>query len=158
MKTEDFRIRPRMLLFVAVLAGFALLVPASTFAESDAYAAAVTVKPIVVTSVTGNGMPIEYPDTDKEEVTVAEVILNPGAETGWHTHASPVYAYVLSGTLAVDYVDGTGKVFATGEAIIEVVNTPHNGRTVGAEQVRLIVFYLGIKGKPNSVKVPAPER
>jgi quercetin dioxygenase-like cupin family protein len=158
VKNREFRFRRGGLAALAAIVGLFLWAPATTFAESDAYAAAVTVKPIIVTSVTGNGMPIDYPDTDREEVTAAEVILNPGAETGWHMHAGPVYAYVLAGRLGVDYADGTGKIFATGEAVIEVVNTPHNGRALGSEQVRLIVFYLGVKGKPNSEKLPAPER
>ena len=145
----------------AIAAAIILMLLIAAFplcAEQAVYSASVLVKPIIITSVTGNGMPIDYPDTDTEEVTVAEVILNPGAETGWHRHSIPVYAYVLAGTLAVDYADGKGRIFGTGEAVIEVVDTPHNGRVVGSEPVRLIVFYLGIKGKPNSEKLESPAK
>ncbi len=155
MKKTGFFIRPFTLFLTSALVALVFCAPAPISAE--AYASAVLVRPLLVTTVTGNGTPIDYPDTDKEEITVAEVTLNPGAETGWHTHANPVYAYVLSGTLAVDYADGTGRTFATGEAVIEVVDAPHNGRAVGAEAVRLIVFYTGIQGKPNSEKVATPK-
>ena len=54
------------------------------------------------TSVTGNGQKITYPLTDKAEVTAMIVDLPPGAETGWHKHPVPVYAYVISGNLTVE--------------------------------------------------------
>lgn len=148
--------RRSLAVMAACVVLFSLVAPGQIFA--DAYSNLVKVTPVLVTSVTGNGDPVKYPVTDNGEITVAEVLIGQGAETGWHTHASPVYAYVLAGTLTVDYADGTGRIFQTGDAIIEVVNTPHNGRCTGAETVRLIVFYTGIKGRPNSEKIILPAK
>jgi hypothetical protein len=35
------------------------------------------------------------------------------------------------------------------------VNTAHNGRNVGTEAVKLVVFYAGSKGQPLSQKIHA---
>ncbi len=83
------------------------------------------------------------------------VDLPPGAETGWHKHPVPVYAYVVSGTLSVDLDDGTRLTFREGDAVIEVVDTMHNGANRGTEPVRLVVVYCGAEGTPNVVR-PAP--
>lgn len=160
--------RSRSLIAILVLALVAFA-PATVFSQTapgpiapgpgESYASSVQSKTIIVTTQTGNGSPIDYPDDDADggEVTAAEVILGQGAATGWHKHAFPVYAYVLSGTLAVEYGDHSERIFRTGEAIIEVVGVPHNGRTVGNETVRLIVFYTGLKGKTTTFKLDPPK-
>lgn len=116
------------------------------------YSSGVTAKVLQKTTVTGNGQKITYPLTDKAEVTVMTVDLAPGAETGWHKHPIPVYAYVISGNLSVELEDGKRLSFRAGEAIIEVVNTVHNGKNTGTEPVKLAVFYLGAEGTPNVIK------
>lgn len=131
------------------LAGLSLLVPAAFAAE---YGSGVTSKVLKKTSVTGNGQKISYPRTDRAEVTAMTVELAPGAETGWHKHPVPVYAYVISGRLSVELEDGRQLSFNAGDAVIEVVNTLHNGRNIGTEPVKLAVFYLGVEGLPNVIK------
>jgi len=61
------------------------------------------------------------------------VEISSGAETGWHLHTVPVYAYVLSGTLDVELADGKVLVFRKGDAVVEVQNLAHNGRNRGSE-------------------------
>lgn len=107
-------------------------------------------------SVTGNGQKIVYPVTDKAEVTAIRVELAEGAETGWHSHPVPVYAYVLNGELDVELDGGQVVSYRAGDAIIEVLNTLHNGRNRGPDTVRLAVFYTGIEGAPNVVKPARP--
>ena len=130
-----------------------LLITAPAFAAD--YSTGVTSRVLVKTSVTGNGQSISYPVTDKAEVTAMTVELVSGAETGWHKHQVPVYAYVISGRLSVEIEGGKQLSFAAGEAIIEVVNTLHNGKNMGNEPVKLAVFYLGSAGVPNVIK-PVP--
>ena len=125
-------------------------------AFSADYNTGVTSRVLVKTSITGNGQPITYPVTDKAQVTAMTVELAPGAETGWHKHPVPVFAYVLSGKLVVDIEGGRQLSFAAGDAIIEVVNTLHNGRNAGREPVKLAVFYLGSEGTPNVIKQVRP--
>ncbi len=118
------------------------------------YNSGVTSKLLTKTGVTGNGQKIVYPSGDSAEVTAMLVDLAPGAETGWHKHPVPVYAYVLSGNLAVELEDGRTLQFKPGEAIIEVVNTSHNGKNAGSDPVRLVVFYTGVQGIPNVIRMP----
>ena len=80
------------------------------------------------------------------------VNLAPGAETGWHEHPVPVYGYVVSGKISVELEDGKELSFTEGEAIIEVINTMHNGINRGNEPVKLAVFYLGAEGIPNVIR------
>ncbi|WP_051553553.1 cupin domain-containing protein [Desulfobulbus elongatus] len=140
---------------VLAVGGLALGLLAGS-AWSDGYQAGVTAKVLCKTTVTGNGQPIAYPQTDKAEVTAMTVELAPGASTGWHAHPVPVYAYVVSGTLSVELEDGTSRTFGPDEAVIEVVNTLHNGSNRGAEPVKLAVFYLGVAGMPNVVTPAQP--
>jgi len=128
-----------------------LLLVSSAFAAD--YSSGVTAKVLSKTSVTGNGQKITYPVTDKAEVTAMTVDLAPGAETGWHKHPIPVYAYVVSGSLSVELEDGKILSFGAGEAVFEVVNTFHNGRNSGTVPVKLAVFYLGSEGAPNVVRM-----
>jgi len=119
------------------------------------YDSGVTAKVLKKTAVTGNNDKITYPVTDKAEVTAMTVDLAPGAETGWHKHPVPVYAYVVAGQLSVELEDGRRLDFAGGDAIIEVVNTWHNGKNSGQVPVQLAVFYLGVEGMANVIK-PGP--
>jgi quercetin dioxygenase-like cupin family protein len=118
-----------------------------------AYDSGVAVQTIVKTTTASDGKHIEYLKTDHPEVTAAIVVISPGAETGWHLHDIPVYAYVLQGTLEVAIDGGKSSTFETGQVIIEVLNTPHNGRNIGKDAVKLVVFYTGEEGRPLSVKV-----
>lgn len=123
-----------------------LFVSAATAAD---YNSAVTATILKKTTLTGNGAKIIYPQTDHAEVTIMTVEVAPGGETGWHQHPIPVYAYVVAGTLNVQIDGSSDLTFSAGDAIIEVVNTLHNGRNRGTEPVRLVVTYLGIAGQPN---------
>lgn len=135
--------------FAIFLIGLFLAVSSASATD---YSSGVTAKVLRKTTVTGNGEKITYPATDKAEVTAMTVKLAPGAETGWHKHPIPVYAYVISGTLSVKLEDGKQYTFGAGDAIIEVVNTLHNGKNRGSEPVELAVFYLGAEGTANVIK------
>jgi len=43
-----------------------------------------------------------------------------------------------------------------GDAIVEVVEKWHSGRNRGDEAAEIIVFYVGGKGQPITVKMPKP--
>ena len=53
---------------------------------------------------------------------------------------------VLQGTIEITLRDGSSRRFNAGEAFAEVVNTSHNGRSVGAVPVELLVVYAGASG------------
>ncbi len=100
-----------------------------------------------------NGQKLDYLKTDSPEVTVLIVEIPAGGETGWHIHSVPVYAYMLSGAITVEMENKETYHFREGDALLEVINTPHNGKNTGKAPAKLVVFYTGEQGKPNTVKV-----
>ncbi len=112
---------------------------------------------ILTSTTASNGQKLSYLRTDNPEVTAMMVEIPPGAETGWHIHAVPVYAYMLAGSISVEMEGGKKYDFKEGEAIFEVMNTPHNGRNNGTKAARLVVFYTGEVGKPNVTRVKGPQ-
>lgn len=120
---------------------------------ASAYDSGVTVRTLLKTTAASDGQHLEYLKTENPEVTAAIVEIAPGAETGWHLHKVPVYAYVLEGTLQVMIGAGKAYTFEKGQVIIEVQNTAHNGKNIGKDLVKLVVFYTGEEGKPIAAKV-----
>ncbi|MBI5100997.1 MAG: cupin domain-containing protein [Nitrospirae bacterium] len=113
----------------------------------------VTVSLIKKTGSTTDGQKITYPKTDSPEVTALTVEIPPGGETGWHMHPVPVYAYMISGSITVEMEKGEKYSFTEGDAIFEVMNTAHNGRNYGKSPAKLAVFYLGVEGGQNTIRV-----
>jgi quercetin dioxygenase-like cupin family protein len=107
---------------------------------------------LLKTGTTTLGQPIECHQTSNPEVTALQVEIAPGKETGWHRHPVPGYAYVLSGTLAIEMEDGQHFQFEAGKAFAEVISTLHNGKNLGKEPVILLVFFTGEAGKPFTVR------
>ncbi len=98
------------------------------------------------------GQDIVYPKVEHPEVTGLEVRIPSGQETSWHTHSMPGYAYVISGTVTMEYEKGVTKQFKAGDAFAEVVNVSHNGRNNGSEDVVLVVFFIAEAGVPFTTK------
>lgn len=126
-----------------------LWLPAARSLEPSA---AVKVQPVLNTNFSWDGKPIEYP-SGKAEVVGMMVEIAPGGETGWHLHPIPSFAMVLEGELELQLKSGLVKRLKAGEALAEVVNTVHNGRNVGCVPVRLVVFYIGLEGEQQTVRV-----
>jgi quercetin dioxygenase-like cupin family protein len=134
----------------SVIALFLILVLNSA-AHAEEYRN-VEVQKLITSSTSSNGDPLTYLRTDQPEVTALVVHFPPGGSTGWHKHPVPVYAYVLEGELTVELKDGRAFVFKKGDAILEVMNTLHNGYNYGSDPVSLVVFYTGAVGVPNVVR------
>ncbi len=136
---------------VGLVIFFLMLGCAALTAQGDYYAGAkVTV--IKKATVAADGRKMEYPKTENPEVTALLVEIPPDGETGWHFHPVPVYAYVLSGGLRVEMEGGQVRDYKEGDAIFEVLNTPHNGKNLGEVPAKLIVFYTGEEGKPVTIR------
>ncbi|MEI6757884.1 MAG: cupin domain-containing protein [Chlorobium sp.] len=112
----------------------------------------VEVKKLITSTTASNGQPLFYLQAAQPEVTALVVTFPPGGSTGWHKHPVPVYAYMLAGTLNVELKDGKTFVFKKGDAILEVVNTLHNGFNAGSEPASLVVFYTGAVGVQNVIR------
>ena len=115
------------------------------------YNQGVVLKPLLKTDTTSIGQKIVYPDFASDEVSIVKVIIPPGKSTGWHKHGFPVFAYVIQGTLTIEVENHKTMQFQAGTSFPEVINTLHNGINNGKEDVILIAFFMGEKGKPLSV-------
>jgi quercetin dioxygenase-like cupin family protein len=111
----------------------------------------VKVTPLMKTTQSWDGKPLSYP-SGQAEITGLIVEIAPGAETGWHLHPVPSFGLLLEGTLEVTLEDGRVKHLEKGDSLAEVVNTWHNGRSVGAVPARILVFYAGAVGQQLTVK------
>jgi len=130
---------------------FTFLILFICFGANAQYNKGVVLETILKTDTTSIGQKIVYPNFVNEEVSIVKVILPPGKSTGWHKHFFPVFAYVLQGTLTVEIEKIKALQFPVNSSFSEVVNTLHNGVNNGKEDVILIAFFLGEKGKPLSV-------
>lgn len=133
---------------VVLMIGFSCFVFSRVSAEMAVYNQAVKSKVVLQAGKDVVGQEIVYPKTEHAEVTGLEVRIPAGQETGWHTHSVPGYAYVISGTLTLEYEKGITRQFKRGDAFAEVVNVLHNGQNNGSEEVVLIVFFTGEAGVP----------
>ena len=130
-----------------------LLLHVSVFlhASSQAtYNKGLIIEQLLKTDTTALGQKIVYPVFQDDEITILKITVPPGESTGWHKHIIPVFAYVLEGTLTVELKDNKIITLTKNSTFSEVRNTYHNGINKGTENVVLIAFYMGEKGKPLS--------
>jgi quercetin dioxygenase-like cupin family protein len=104
---------------------------------------------LLSTSTTVIGQPIAYPQ-GVPKVTAAIITMEPGQETGWHAHHAPLFAYILSGELTVDYGPDGQHVFKEGSAFLEALNSDHNGRNTGPVATRILAVFMGADGVANT--------
>lgn len=111
----------------------------------------VTIKELVNSTKEWDGQSLpEYPD-GQAEIKVLRIKIPSGVTLPWHYHPVINAAVILKGNLELYLEDGRTKVFGPGEALVEVVNTVHAGKSIGNDDVELVVFYAGSKGQPTTV-------
>ena len=120
------------------------------FIANAQYNKSVILEPVLKTDTTSIGQKIVYPQFVNDEVSIVKVTIPPGKSTGWHKHNFPVFGYVLQGNLTVEIKDKETKNYPANSSFSEVINTLHNGKNDGNEDVILIAFFMGEKGKPLS--------
>ncbi len=107
-------------------------------------------------STTSLDQPFSYPTEQPAQVSSSIITLLPGEQTGRHFHQTPMYAYILSGSLTVTYETGPGTTtvmtYRKGAAFVEAIGTWHNGANTGREPVRILVVQMGASGVANTVK------
>ena len=100
------------------------------------------------------GQPIVYPTEGPAKVAVAIVTMQPGEETGWHQHDVPMFGYVLEGEVTVDYGAKGTHVYRQGDALVEAIDVPHNGRNSGKGEARILSVFMGAEGVPDTEMLP----
>lgn len=138
MRTEMFR---------AAAAGLALFAMTATVAADDGDIQVERLLSGPATTVIGEA--VRYPGGLPTEITAAVITQPPGKTTGWHRHGVPLFGYILSGELMVDYGDKGVRTYATGAALMEAMDQRHQGVNTVAEPVRILVVYMGAEGLKN---------
>lgn len=95
---------------------------------------------------------LSYPKKQPAQVSSSIIELQPGQETGWHKHRTPMFVYVLEGTITVEYDAGVTNEYPAGTAMMEAVGVWHNGTNKGTEPVKMLVVNIGAKGVKNTVQ------
>jgi quercetin dioxygenase-like cupin family protein len=121
------------------------------FAGRSQYNNEISIEPLLKTDTTSIGQRIIYPQFKEDEITILKITIKPGKSTGWHKHEFPVFAYIVKGNLTVEYENHKTMQFSENSSFSEVINTFHNGVNKGNEDVVLIAFFMGGKGKNLSV-------
>jgi quercetin dioxygenase-like cupin family protein len=116
------------------------------------------VRTVLSTGTTVTGEPIRYPSGAPAQLTALEITLQPGQQTGWHTHPVPIFGYILDGELTVDYGPKGQRVYHKGDGFAEATNEAHNGRNLTDKPVTILAVFAGMDGVKDSVPAPPPPR
>ena len=116
------------------------------------------IRTILSSESTVAGEPIRYPSGAAAQITALEITLQPGEQTGWHTHPVPLFGYILEGELTVDYGPKGTRVYLKGEGLAEAMNEPHNGRNTGPNPVKILAVFIGMEGLHDSTPASPPPR
>jgi quercetin dioxygenase-like cupin family protein len=109
---------------------------------------------LLATRQTILGQPIVYPTEAPAKVAAAIISMQPGEETGWHQHDVPMFGYVLEGEVTVDYGAKGTHVYRQGDALVEAIDVPHNGRNTGKGEARILSVFMGAEGVPDTEMLP----
>lgn len=134
----------------------ALIVPASPSRadETMAYKDITAIElPMASPSADVLGRPIAYP-SGTPAIRAYRITVPPRKATILHQHPVPLYAYILSGTLEVDYGAKGRKTYRAGDNFLEAVDWCHAGRAVGDVPVVLISVYIGADKIKNTAACP----
>jgi quercetin dioxygenase-like cupin family protein len=131
----------------AFISIWALSVGVLAAAESD-----LSVSPVMKGSSTISGQQIEYPHSNKPEITAVVIQIQPGKESGRHMHPVPTYVHILQGSLTIEFEDGSRQVFKEGQGFLEGTNSWHNGKNLGDAPVKALVVFVGEEGSSNMVR------
>ena len=92
---------------------------------------------------------IRYPNEGPANITSLILTMQPGDETGWHTHGVPLFVYMLEGEIQTDYGPKGVRTYKKGDALLEAMAVRHNSSTKGRVPARLLVVFMGAQGHDN---------
>jgi quercetin dioxygenase-like cupin family protein len=147
----------RRLVAAGLMVGTLLLADPGAAGADDTEASYRAVETLLATNNTILDQALAYPASGPARVTAVIVSLQPGEETGWHSHDVPLFGYVLEGELTVDYAGYGTKVYLAGDSVMEAIGTAHNGRNSGARVMRILAVFMGAEGTTNSTPRGAPD-
>ncbi len=134
---------------LAVLSGIALLTMIHADAAGSSKVVTTAAQPVlnVITSA--------LPKTPSADVRVLTATLAPGYSTFWHTHPSPPFIYVESGTATWEYKGGRSPdTRHAGQAIMEPANVIMRIANRGTTSVSVVIFQVSKPGEPRILPAP----
>ena len=97
----------------------------------------------------------DLPKTPTADVRVIAVTFAPGGATHWHTHPTPLFVYVQSGTGIWEFRGGRrSEAHHAGEAVMEPVNVVTRIVNRGTTPLNLVVFQASRPGEQRIRNVP----
>ena len=124
----------------------------SVTATSAAAQVKFSATPILQSGATIEGAAIAYPKTDSAELTAMRLEIGPGGETGRHMHPYPTLVYVLEGAVDVAMDGGMVHRYTAGDSFLMMINSWTNAKNAGTIPAKLLVVFVGVRGKPNLVR------
>ena len=140
-----------MRVFSAVVATILAVAPALAQDKSHE-AVGSDAKVVLKTTTTMIDKPLTFPQTDKPEITMMVVTMQPNGHTSLHKHPSPTSGYVMEGTVEVR-ADGVVKHAKVGEAFLEPIGSPMQIWNTGDVTAKFVTFVAGSVGTPVAAPV-----
>lgn len=82
------------------------------------------------------------------EVVQAVAEIQPGAESGRHTHPGDEAGYIIDGTVTIEIQGKPAMTKKAGEGFIIPAGTVHNARNTSKASAKVLATYIIEKGKP----------
>ena len=85
---------------------------------------------------------------NSQQAMVQQVTIDPGTQTGWHSHHGPALVVVAAGTMTLYQAEDptcTGETYSAGQAFVDPgQGNVHNARNEGTQGVVLYATYLDV--------------
>jgi quercetin dioxygenase-like cupin family protein len=91
--------------------------------------------------------------TPGREVVQAIAEIQPGGQSGKHTHPGEEVAYILEGTIMLEMAGKPAVSKTAGEAFLVPAGTVHNAKNTGKTVAKVLGTYIVEKGKPLATPV-----
>ena len=140
MPTQSRGTTSRIVFFAVVVVAVTLSAPLGAVHAAGPYS---KVQSVLTSSTTVLGEKLLLPDGSPLNITSTIVTIDPGEETAWHKHGVPLYIYILSGEVTVDYGDQGTHTFGPGGSFMEAMDHWHRGTNRGSVPVRILTVFMG---------------
>lgn len=92
-----------------------------------------------------DGTPLpDYPK-GKPNIVMVRVTIPKGESIAWHKHPVINAGFLIKGEIKLKTENNRELTLRSGEAIIELVNKWHTGKSVGADDAEILVVYASTK-------------
>ncbi|NQW69603.1 MAG: cupin domain-containing protein [Betaproteobacteria bacterium] len=140
------------LFFTAGLLFIGINASALTYIDGKVPYEDIDATPIVITGApkTTLGQDFKYP-AGQPLIKAFNIDIPVGKQTSLHKHLIPLFVYIVSGDLEVDYGSKGKKTYKAGTSYVEAIDWCHLGKVAGKTPVKIIGVYLG-EQTPDQIK------